>query len=89
MSTDWRETWVLDAETSEALLGIMRSKNDRIERQVLLTDPSAVIGLQVARPFQEGGGEARAIFDSVHTLRDWMEPALTAPKAAALRVSSR
>ena len=34
MATDWRGMRVLDAKTSEALLGIMRAKNDRIERQI-------------------------------------------------------
>ncbi|MBK6576212.1 MAG: hypothetical protein IPG17_08445 [Sandaracinaceae bacterium] len=85
MATDWRGMRVLDAKTSEALLGIMRSKNDRIERQMLVMDPSAVMGLQVRRLFKDAGGETRAVFESADLARGWLEPALTPLEVASLK----
>ena len=85
MATDWRGMRVLDAKTSEALLGIMRAKNDRIERQMLVMDPSAVMGLQVRRLFKDAGGETRAVFESADLARGWLEPALTPLEVASLK----
>ena len=85
MATDWRGMRVLDAKTSEALLGIMRAKNDRIERQMLLMDPSAVMGLQVRRLFKDAGGESRAVFESADLARRWLEPALSPLEVASLK----
>ena len=85
MATDWRGMRVLDAKTSEALLGIMRSKNDRIERQMLVMDPSAVMGLQVRRLFKDAGGETRAVSESADLARGWLEPALTPLEVASLK----
>ncbi len=85
MATDWRGMRVLDAKTSEALLGIMRAKNDRIERQMLVMDPSAVMGLQVRRLFQDAGGESRAVFESTDLARRWLEPMLNPLEVASLK----
>lgn len=85
MATDWRGMRVLDAQTSEVLLGIMRAKNDRIERQMLVMDPSAVMGLQVRRLFKDAGGETRAVFESAELARSWLETSLTPLEAASLR----
>jgi hypothetical protein len=85
MATDWRGMRVLDAKTSEALLGIMRAKNDRIEQQMLLMDPSAVMGLQVRRLFKDAGGESRAVFESADLARRWLEPVLNPLEVASLK----
>ena len=77
MATDWRGMKLLDSETSEFLLSIMRSENDRIERHVLMMDPSAVMGLQIRRLFRAAGGETRAVFESHHHAEKWLSPALT------------
>lgn len=84
MATDWRGMRILDSATSEFLLSIMRAKNSRIERQVLIMDPSAVMGLQVRRLFADAGGETRAVFESADAARAWLEPALTPLENQAL-----
>ncbi|MEE9383969.1 MAG: hypothetical protein V3V08_11210 [Nannocystaceae bacterium] len=78
MATDWRGMKLLDSETSEFLLSIMRAENDRIQRQVIVIDPSAVMGLQIRRLFKDAGGETRAVFDGHREAASWMEPSLTA-----------
>ena len=85
MATDWRGMRVLDSKTSEFLLGIMRDKNDRIERQVLVMDPSAVMGLQVHRLFKDAGGESRAVFESPDQARAWLDGVLTPLEMGSLR----
>lgn len=76
MATDWRGMKLLDGETSEFLLGMMRQENNRIERQVLIIDPSAVMGLQIRRLFRSAGGETKAVFESAYAAKQWLDPAL-------------
>jgi len=85
MITDWRGMRILDAQTSQFLLGIMRAENDRIERHALIMSPSAVLGLQVRRLFSEAGGQTRMVFDSAAQAAEWLGPHLTVPEKQALR----
>lgn len=85
MVTDWRGMRVLDAQTSEFLLGIMRDKNDRISKQALLMSPNAVLGLQVRRLFSEAGGQSRDVFESSLGVTGWLASELTLPESRALK----
>lgn len=85
MATDWRGMRVLDDQTSELLLNIMREENSRIEKQVLIISPSAILGLQVRRLFAEAGGESRMVFESPSAAVRWLAPSLKPHELHALQ----
>lgn len=83
-ATDWRGMRLMDRETSEFLLDIM--KNDQgVEAQVVITDPSALMGLQVRRLIQAGGGKHRSVFDDIARAERFLKPYLTPAEIAAFR----
>lgn len=85
MATDWRGMRVLDDQTSEMLLGIMRGENSRIEKQALIISPSAILGLQVRRLFAEAGGDSRMVFESPSAAVRWLAPSLSPAELQSLQ----
>ncbi len=83
-ATDWRGMRLLDRETADLLMEIM--KNDEgVEAQVVLTDKSALMGLQIRRLFQSGGGKRRAVYDDAHHAELFLKPHLSAAELEAFR----
>lgn len=86
LGTDWRGMRILPVEVANVLLEIMRAEDARVERQVVVTDPSAVIGLQIGRLFREGAGmQSRAVFQDAAAAQKWLEPVLTTPERVQFR----
>jgi len=85
MATDWRGMRVLDDQTSEMLLSIMRDENTRIEKQALIISPSAILGLQVRRLFAQAGGDDRMVFESPSAAVRWLAPSLSAAELQSLQ----
>jgi hypothetical protein len=77
LATDWRGMHLLDGQTSEFLLDIMKAETDRIERHVVIAEESALMGMQIRRLFKTGGGRTRAVYNSVAEAEQWIRPALT------------
>ncbi|UJR84767.1 hypothetical protein [Sandaracinus amylolyticus] len=85
MCTDWRGMRVLAPDVASSLRAIIRADNDRVERQAVLLDPSAIIGIQLERLLREGGNMDRAAFESVGTMEQWLAPSLTPAEQAQAR----
>lgn len=83
-ATDWRGMRLLGSNTSTFLTDIMRS-DEGVEAQVVLTDKSALMGLQIRRLFQAGGGQRRAVYDDVGRAESFLKPFLTPAELAAFR----
>jgi hypothetical protein len=77
LATDWRGMHLLDGQTSEFLLDIMKAETDRIERHVVIAEESALMGMQIRRLFKTAGGRTRAVYNSVTEAEQWIRPALT------------
>lgn len=84
LATDWRGMRLLDRETTEFLLQIMRS-DEGVEAQVVLIDESALMGLQIRRLFRDGGGEHRAVFEDPALAERFLMPYLDPMERVALR----
>ena len=84
LATDWRGMRLLDRETSDFLLDIMKS-DEGVHAQVVITDESALMGLQIRRLFQAGGGKHRAVYDDLERAERFLKGHVTAAELAAFR----
>jgi hypothetical protein len=86
LCTDWRGMEALSPDVSELLLEIMKSDNERVERQAVIHDPSAILGMGLNRLFRESGGNSRQAFDNVEGASAWLNTvALTVAERVQLR----
>lgn len=77
---------MVSPDVSEFLLDIMKSDNARVERQVVIHDPSAILGMGLSRLFRESGGNSRQAFDNVERAIAWLNTvALTVAERVQLR----
>jgi len=83
-ATDWRGMRLMDRDTSDFLLDIMKS-DEGVEAQVIITDASALMALQVKRMIQAGGGKHRMVYDDVERAERYLKPYLTPAEFAAFR----
>lgn len=84
-ATDWRGMRLMDRTTSDFLLDIMRS-DEGVAAQVIITDESALMGLQIRRLFREcGGGQHRTVYDNVARAEQFLRPHLTPAELGAFR----
>lgn len=84
LATDWRGMKLMDRETSDFLLEIMKS-DEGVHAQVVITDASALMGLQIRRLFQAGGGKHRAVHDDLERAERFLKGHLTPAELAAFR----
>jgi hypothetical protein len=86
LGTDWRGMRTLAPEVANVLLAIMRAEDARVERQVVVTDPSAVIGMQIGRLFREGAGtQSRAVYQDPLAAQKWLGEVLSVPERVQFR----
>lgn len=74
---DLRHSVVLAPEVADALVGLMRRDNPRIERTAFLLNDNAVMGMQVARMIREANNPSRRTFHDSAQLIAWLEENLT------------
>lgn len=82
---DLRHSVVLAPEVADALVGLMRRDNPRIERTAFLLGENAVMNMQVARMIREAGNPSRRTFHDAAQLITWLEESLVANEVALLR----
>lgn len=82
---DLRQSVVLAPEVADALVGLMRRDNPRIERTAFLLGDNAVMNMQVARMIREAGNPSRRTFHDPGQLIAWLEESLTVGEATILR----
>ena len=85
MGTDWRGMNLLSSDVSNVLVEIMRSENARIERQAVIIDPKSIVGLQIKRMFEQGGGQSRMVFESPVEASRWLSELLTPEESQQLK----
>ena len=74
---DWRAVGVLPSEAGDALIELLRTGNQRLDRSaVLLPDTNAVLSLQVERLFRAAGNPGRRAFRRVDALLEWLAEVL-------------
>lgn len=84
-ATDWRGMRVLAPQVSDILVSIMKADNARAERQAVIIDDNAIVGLQIERMFREGGGKTRAVYREAATAATWLGELLSITEQARLR----
>lgn len=83
--SDLRKSKVFPSDVAQELIRIMSRVADRIERSAFLLPDSAILGLQLERAIEEGGGGMRRIFRDPEELKDWLGEALTEAEKLRLR----
>ena len=84
--TDLRTTQLWRPEVTERLVSIMRHENIHVERNGLLGNGSALVGLQVTRLITKAsGGARRRVFSQPEPLLLWLDELLTEPERKRVR----
>lgn len=85
LCTDWRGMQVLPQPVAEILLNIIRSDNARVERQGVLLDPSAIIGMQLDRLLRNAGKMDTRAFRDSNKMQTWLGELLSIPERTQMR----
>lgn len=74
---DVTQALVLPQERINELIALMKSDNEKIERNGMLLGQSATFALQVERVIRQAGNPKRRTFREFAPLRQWLAPVLT------------
>lgn len=85
LCTDWRGMHILPQPVTEVLLNIMRNENARVERQGVLLDPSAIIGMQLDRLLRTSGNSQTKAFRDADQMQTWLGQVLTLAERTQMR----
>jgi hypothetical protein len=84
--SDMTAVTVLAPAVADALLGLMRSDNPKVERHGMHIGASAVFGLQAERLLREAGNPGRRTFRDPAVLVRWLKEVVGPREAERLAV---